>query len=130
MRFSLKRRILSLLWGSWLALLFAEPRVLHVCAVHADGMSHAGAEPGHTSRSASMLSHGPGHRQEHSTKCTCLGVSSHANAVVIPSAQEKFVADSRIVVTPQLFATADAPPPVASPFFLPYPNGPPVAIAS
>jgi hypothetical protein len=129
MRFSLKRRVFSILSGAWLVLLLAEPRALQVCAVHADGMSHAaGAHDG--GRAARMPSHekAPGH--DHSSKCTCLGASSYTNAIAIPSVEETVFADAPVATATQLPTTADVPPPSSTPFFLPYPNGPPVVIAS
>lgn len=130
MRFSHVRRTLSLVAGTWLVVLLAEPRVLHVCAVHADGMGHVASADGEGGHSPTMPSHGkaPGH--EHSAKCTCLGASSHSNSVVIPSVVESFFADAPVAIALELAATADAPPPSSSHFVLPYPNGPPVPIAS
>ena len=129
MRFSLKRRVFSILSGAWLVLLLAEPRALHVCAVHADGMGHVSGAHG-DGHAPQMASHGkaPGH--DHSSKCTCLGASSHANAITIPSVEETIFADAPVATATQLPTTTDVPPPSSSPFFLPYPNGPPVAIAS
>lgn len=130
MRFSPAHRVFSLLAASWLVFLLAEPRVLHVCAVHADGMGHVASAHGDGGHSATMPSHGkaPGH--EHSAKCTCLGASSHSNSVVIPSVEVAAFADAPVAIALDLPATAAAPPPSPSPFFLPYPNGPPVTIAS
>ena len=130
MRFSLKRRVFSILSGAWLVLLLAEPRALHVCAVHADGMGHVAVAHGDGGHAARMPSHGkaPGH--DHSAKCTCLGASSHANAIAIPSVEETVFADAPVATATQLPATTDVPRLLSSPFFLPYPNGPPVAIAS
>ncbi len=124
------RRIFSLLAGAWVVLLLAEPRVLHVCSVHADGMDHVASAHGDAGHSATMPSHGkaPGH--EHSAKCTCLGASSQSNSVVIPSVEESAFTDAPVAIAAELPATADAPPPSPSPFFLPYPNGPPVTIAA
>jgi len=128
MRFSPVRRVLSLLAGSWLILLLAEPRVLHVCAVH-DGVGQVASAHG-GGHSSTMPSHGKAPSHEHSAKCTCLGASSYSNSVVIPSVEESAFADAPVAIAPELPATADAPPPSPSPFFLPYPNGPPVTIAS
>ena len=129
MRFSLRRRVLSILSGAWLVLLLAEPRALHVCAVHADGMGHVAGthDGGHTAR---MPSHGKAPGRDHSSKCTCLGASSHANAIAIPSVEETIFADAPVATATQLPTATDVRPPTPSPFFLPYPNGPPVTIAA
>ncbi len=128
MRFSVKRRLFSLLAGSWLVLLLAEPAKLHVCAVHTDGMVHAAMH--HSDAHTTTASHRTSGGHEHSAKCTCLGASSYANAVVIPKVEETSFADGPVAVVADLPATAEATPPSPSPFFLPYPNGPPIAIAS
>ena len=130
MRFSPTRRILSILSGAWLVLLLAEPRVLHVCAVHADGMGNVASAHSDAGHSSTTHSHGraPGH--EHSAKCTCLGASSHANAIVFPSVEEITFSDEPVAIAAQLPPAPDAPPSSDSPFFLPYPNGPPVTDAS
>ena len=130
MRFSLKRRVFSILSGGWLVLLLAEPRALHVCAVHADGMGHVSGARGGGGHAPQMPFHGkaPGH--DHSSKCTCLGASSYANAIAIPSVEDTIFADAAVATATQLPATTDVPPLSSPPFFLPYPNGPPVAIAS
>lgn len=123
MRFSLTRRMFSLLSGVWLVLLLAEPPGLHVCAVHGEGAPHAAAP---------MMAHG-GHGQapthEHSAKCTCLGASSHASAVLIRTVAEILFADPPVVVAAEIPTTASIRPQSPSPFFLPYSNGPPSAAA-
>ncbi|MFN2603405.1 MAG: hypothetical protein ABR582_11690 [Gemmatimonadaceae bacterium] len=118
----------SLIAAGWLALLVTEPTALHVCAVHADGMSHAAAP--HSAHFARMPGHGKTPSHEHSSKCTCLGAASYANAVVIPRTDETLFCDAPVATVAELPATADVLPPPSAPFFLPYSNGPPVTIAS
>ncbi|HUQ19897.1 MAG TPA: hypothetical protein VM099_09820 [Gemmatimonadaceae bacterium] len=120
MRFSFARSIFSLLSGVWLVLLLAEVPGLHVCAVHDQGAEH--------SAFAHVMTHGahgkaPTH--EHSAKCSCLGASSHAGAVLIRSVAETLFVDPPVVVAAHIPTTATIRPQSPSPFFLPYPNGPP-----
>jgi hypothetical protein len=124
------RRAFSILSASWLVLLLAEPRVLHVCAVHADGMGSVASTHDDGGHSATMPSHGKAPSHEHSSKCTCLGASSYSSSVVIPSVEVSAFAEAPVAIARELPATADAPLPSPSPFFLPYPHGPPVTIAS
>lgn len=129
MRFSPVRRGLSIVSGLWLVLLLAEPRALHVCALH-DGVGHAAFSHGGADHSATMPSREKAPAHQHSATCTCLGASSHASSVVIPSVEVSAFADAPVAIAPEVPATADAPTPSPSPFFHPYPNGPPVTIAS
>jgi hypothetical protein len=121
MRFSLKRRIFSVVSASWLVLLLAEPPALHVCAVHGSAMQHAT-----TPHSAHEKS--PAH--EHSSQCSCLGTSSYSNPVVISSVEETEFAEAPIVFVASVPTDVSVAPASSSPFFLPYPNGPPAAIAA
>jgi len=120
MRVSLTRRIFSVVSVCWLVLLLAEPPALHVCAVHGSAMQHATAH--------SIHKKSPAH--EHSSQCSCLGTSSHSNPVVISTVEETEFTEAPIVVAAHIPATAEAAPVSPSPFFLPYPNGPPAAKAA
>jgi hypothetical protein len=121
MRFRVSRRVFYLLQASWLVLLLAEPPAIHVCAVHGSSIEHVSI--GHSAHHKA-----PAH--EHSAQCSCLGASSHSNPVVISSFDETEFTEARIIVVAavptRVFAAPVSPPSL----LLPYPNGPPAAIAA
>jgi hypothetical protein len=117
----MSRRVFSLLSATWLALLLAELPGLHVCAVHGSAVEHA---------SSAHSAHQKSPAHEHSAQCSCLGASSHSNPVVISSFDETEFIEARIIVVTAV-PTRDFVAPLSPPsFFLPYPNGPPAAIAA
>lgn len=132
MRRSLWHRAFAAVMAAWLAIVMAEPAVLHACPMH--GGAHAAIESG--SASAMTMAHGaaaqssdrpshpaPGHQ------CTCLGQCCAPVGVAAPAA---LVA---LAPAPESAAARDAGlpdfeyVPVAAAHVLPFPNGPPTPVA-
>jgi hypothetical protein len=130
MRRSFWHRALAALMAGWLAIVMAEPAVLHACPMH--GGAHAAAQGGEGS---AMAMHGvAGHSSDapppaRGHQCTCLGqccapvgVAAPAALVALGPALER--AAARDAGLPDFEYV-----PVAAAHVLPFPNGPPSSVA-
>ena len=132
MRRSLWHRALAACMAAWLAIVMAEPALLHACPMH--GGAHAAMQGGRAS--AMPMAHGAAaHSSDapaqpaHGHQCTCLGQCCAPVGVAAPAAV--------VALRPALerAATADSGlpdfeyVPVAAAHVLPFPNGPPTLVA-
>jgi hypothetical protein len=109
----------------WLGICLAEPMQLHLCVMHGGLSIESGAH------SASHASHGATHASHHSTKdhdksqqCSCLGdcTTGKAPAFVAPSQLD---IATPVVNRVSASSVAASAPIIATPFLLPFSNGPP-----
>ena len=136
MRRSLWYRALAALMAAWLAIVMAEPAVLHACPMHGGAHAAASAAVQGGAGSAMTMAHdaashasdAPAH-PAHGHQCTCLGQCCTPVGVAAPAT---VVA---LVTAPDSAAARDAGlpdfeyVPVAAAHVLPFPNGPPTLVA-
>jgi hypothetical protein len=124
MRRSSFGRAFAALFALWFAISLAEPAALHACPMHGAGSANAHAHSA-MSHHAAATEHSLPDSQNAGKHCTCLGscCASSANAAVPATAVS--VEPVATYETERQTPTEIARAITASPFFLPYANGPP-----
>ena len=134
MRRSLWHRALAAVMAAWLAIVMAEPAVLHACPMHGGvGMTHA-ASAAHgvamemTHHAASAPADSPA-QPAHGHQCTCLGQCSAPVGVAAPAALVALAPTIETVAARDGGLPDFEYVPVAAAHVLPFANGPPTTVA-
>ena len=111
MRRSLWHRALAAVMAAWLAIVMAEPALLHACPTHgvAPATGDAPAQHGH--------------------QCTCLGQCHAPVGVAAPAALVSLASGLEVVAARDSGLPDFEYAPVAAAHVLPFANGPPATVA-
>ena len=133
MRRSLWHRALAAFMAAWLAIVMAEPAVLHACPTH--GGAHAASMQGGRANgmtmahgAAAQTSEAPAH-PAHGHQCTCLGQCCAPVGVAAPASAVALVTALETDATRDTGLPAFEYVPVAAAHVLPFANGPPTTVA-
>jgi hypothetical protein len=119
-------RTLAGLVSVWLGICLTEPMQLHLCVMHGglaiESASHSATHTSHDAKSHAAHHQTKDHQK--SQQCSCLGdcTTGNAPAFVAPS---NFGVAAPVVDRVSASPIAASAPIVATPFVLPFSNGPP-----
>jgi len=135
MRRSLWHRALAAVMAAWLAIVMAEPALLHACPTHggAAGEAHAavaqhGAAMGMTHGKAPATGDAPA-QPAHGHQCTCLGQCHAPVGVAAPAALVSLASGLEVAAARDSGLPDFEYAPVAAAHVLPFANGPPTTVA-